>query len=147
MLILSAIHHFIFSHISLCFLQKVHLFLYFTILSQQCPYVTLDIVFLSALPLLGQSCKRFLIVRLWFPHAAFSHVGCWLFLDNKCLQVSLVCLIHILLSLISYYLQLVWPFSHSAMHGLMQYSLLVLVFSFPLPLGISNPLDDIIVPQ
>ena len=48
----------------------------------------------------GQSCRQFFIV--WFPHAAFLHVGCWLFLDTNCLWVSLVCPICIILSLTLY---------------------------------------------
>ena len=86
--------------------------------TSQCPYVTLDIVFLSAVPLLGQSYRQCFIVSL-----CFLHVGCWLFLDINCLWVSLVCPIRILLSLTSYCLQLLWEFSHSLMCGLMKCSL------------------------
>ena len=59
----------------------------------------------------GQCCRQCFIVRFWFPHAAFSHVGCWLFLDIKYPWVSLECLIHILLSLTLYCLQLLWAHS------------------------------------
>ena len=76
----------------------------------------------------GQSCRQFFIVRLWFPLAAFPHVGCWLFFDIKWPWVSLVCPIRILFSLTSYCLQLLWALSHSAMCGLMQYSLLIMFF-------------------
>ena len=48
----------------------------------------------------------------------FPHVGCWWFLDIKCLWVSLMCPVCILLSLTSYCLQLLWTLSHSSMHGL-----------------------------
>ena len=54
-------------------------------------------------------------VSLWFKHAAFLHVTCWLFLDIKNPWVSLVCPIHILFSLTSYCLQLLLAFSHSLM--------------------------------
>ena len=66
------------------FSQKSHLpkephhLHHFTILSQQCPYVTLDIVFLFA-------------VSLWFLHAPFPHIGCWWSLDIKISWVNLVC--------------------------------------------------------
>ena len=99
-------------------LKKPHYLLHFTIFSQWCPYVTLDISFLSAVPTLGQSCGQCFIVNLWFSHAVFLHAGCWLFLDIKCLRVSLVCSISILLSLTSYCFQLLLAFSHSSMRGL-----------------------------
>ena len=68
------------------------------------------------------------IVSLWFPHAAFQHVGCWLFLDIKCQEVSLVYPIRIFLSLTTYYIQLLWALSYSLMCGLMQCILLVFFF-------------------
>ena len=65
-----------------------------------------------------QSWRKRFIVSLWFPYPLFPHVSCWLFLDIKCLWVSLVCPIHILLSLNSYCLELLLTLSHSSMCGL-----------------------------
>ena len=96
------------------YLEVPHYHLHFTIISKKCPYITLDIVFLSAVPTLGQFYRQCFIVSLWFPY-----VGCWLFLGIKCLLVSLVCPIPILLSLASYCLQLFWELSHSSMGGTM----------------------------
>ena len=102
---------------SLCFLEhpyslkESHYLLYFTILSLQCPYITLDIVFLSVVPSLeGNLVDDVLLSVSGFHmlHFRMLAVGCWLFLDIKCPGVSLVCLIRILLSLISYFLQLLW---------------------------------------
>ena len=87
--------------------KKPHNLLHFTILSQQCPCVILEIVFLSAVSPLE-------IVSLWFPHAAFPHVVCWLFLDIKCLWVSLMCPIRILLSLTQCCILLLWHLEYFA---------------------------------
>ena len=57
-----------------------------------------------------QSCRQCFIVSIWFPHAAFLQVGGGSFLDIKCLWVSLVCPICILLSLTSYFLQIFMHF-------------------------------------
>ena len=48
-------------------------------------------------PPIGQSCRQYFIVSLWFPH-----ISCWLFLDIECLWVSQVCPRHNLLSLTSF---------------------------------------------
>ena len=101
------------------FLNEHHYLLHLTILSQRCPYVTMDIVFFFAVPPLRQSCRQYFIVSFWFPHIAFLHVIGWLFFDIKCLWVSLVCPIHILLSLTLYCQQLFLALSHSSMFVLM----------------------------
>ena len=35
--------------------------------------------------------RQYLIVSVWFPHAAFQYVSFWSFLDIKFAWVSLVC--------------------------------------------------------
>ena len=107
-----------------------NLIIFSTICSQQCFYITLEIVFFSVFLALGNFCRQYMIVNIWFPYAALPHVGCWLFLDLKCPCVSLVCSIWSLLSLTSYCLQLMWELSHAKICGLMYYSLLVLFSHF-----------------
>ena len=86
----------------------------------------------------GQTCRQCFIVNLWFPQAAFLHVGCYSFIDIKGQWINLVFPIHILLSLTSYCLQLLYAFSHSLMRGLMKFSLLVLTCPFPLPFRVPS---------
>ena len=70
----------------------------------------------------GQSCRQCFIVSLCSPHSAFLQAGGCSFLDIKCLWVSLICPVRVLLNFTSYCLQL----SHSSMYGLTQCSVLVL---------------------
>ena len=106
------------------FPKEPHL-LHFTILSQKCPYVILDIVLLSAVPPL-----KVVLQALFYCWALVSTCyisACQLFLDIKCLWVNLVCPNRILLSLTLYCLQLLYALYHSSMCSLIQCSLIMLL--------------------
>ena len=124
-------------HISsnICILKKHHHFLHFTILSQ---FVTLDIVFLSAVPLLhwGQSCRQCFIVSIWFLHAAFLQVGGYSFLDIRGPWVSLVCPICILV--LPTAIVCTFPFFDALLNRV---QLTSAVFPFPLSFGVPSPPD------
>ena len=74
----------------------------------------------------GQFCRKFFIVSICFPHAAFLQAGGGSFLEIRCPWVSLECPIRILLNLISHCLQLLYALSHSSMRGYIECSLRVL---------------------
>ena len=126
-------------------LKEPNYLFHFTVSSQQCFYIILDLVFFSVILPLGAFLQAVFDCQFLVSICSISTVGCQLFLNIKCPWDSLACQTWSLLSLISYCLQLLWALFHSSMCSLLQYSLLVLFFSFLLPFAVSNTSDSQVV--
>ena len=86
--------------------------------------------------------RYYFIVSVWFPHAAFVHVGCWSFLIIKCPCVSLMCPIRSLLNLTSYCLQLLGALFNVWFDVVLFANT---IFPLPLPLQVFSPSDGQVV--